>query len=67
MLVYDHNKLKKCKTMNEPAILFLLWRFCQIKKINIRIYEEIKIRSDVTENMFKVLVLIFSTNKAECK
>lgn len=37
------------------------------KQINIRVYEEIKIRADVTENMFKVLILIFSTNKAECK
>ena len=28
-------------------------------QINIRVYEEIKIRADVTENMFKVLILIF--------
>lgn len=37
------------------------------KQINIRVYEEIKIRADVTENMFKVLTLFFCTNKAECK
>ena len=37
------------------------------KQINIIVYEEIKIRADVTENMFKVLTLIFYTNKAECK
>ena len=28
------------------------------KQINIRVYEEIKIRADVTENMFRVLILI---------
>ena len=33
------------------------------KQINNRVYEEIKIRADVTENMFKVFFLIFAKTK----